>query len=83
MITSHLVPMLYKNGKIRRPYYVHKGRAKENHPEGRFSIFMYSRRVYSNGEILCRYSAIKFSGEVARFKTEDDAREFALYRLGL
>jgi len=83
MITSCLVPMHHKNGKVRKPYYLKKGPVYENHPEGRFSVFMYTKQVDLNDEILCRYSAVKFAGEVARFKTEDDAREFALYRLGL
>ena len=83
MITSCLVPMHYKNGKVRKPYLLKKGPAYENHPNGRFSIFMYNKQVDLNGEILCRYNVIKFSGEVVRFKTEDNAKEFALYRLGL
>ena len=68
---------------FRSPYIIKKAPAKENHPEGRFSVYLYQRKVFMEGKFFYRYSTIKFDNCQVRFKTRDDAKEFALYRLGL
>ena len=83
MKSSLIVETQHKNGKSRKPFIILKAPAKENHPEGRFSVYMYKRKVFKEGRFFFRYTTVKFDNQQARFMTHDDAKEYALYRLGL
>jgi hypothetical protein len=83
MKSSIVIETHHKNGKSRKPYIITKAPAKENHPEGRFSVYMYNRKVFREGKFFFRYTTVKFDNQQVRFNTRDDAKEFALYRLGL
>ncbi|MFZ9893366.1 MAG: hypothetical protein ACO3FO_06265 [Candidatus Nanopelagicaceae bacterium] len=83
MKSSLIVETQNKSGGSRKPFIITKASAKENHPEGRFSVYLYTRKVFKEGKFFFRYSTIKFDKHQARFKTRDDAKEYALYRLGL
>ena len=83
MASSFITPLRHKNGKLFKPYIVQKTPHKYADPEGRFSVFLYSHKVYKNGEFFNRYRVVSFDGLPAFFKTKDEAKDYAFYRLGM
>ena len=63
------------------PFIVNK--EEEHSPEGSFSLYFYSRKIIHNNSVRYKYEPLRFDGELARFKTRKDAKEYASYRLGI
>ena len=78
-----IVPTLTKKGKTPAPYQVSKEKTDLHHPEGRFIVWKYHKKVIVNHQVMYRYSPIRYNQELARFKTRKDAREFGRYIVGL
>jgi len=66
---------------VNLPFIVNK--EEEHSPEGSFSLYFYSRKIIHNNRVRYKYEPLRFDGELARFKSKKDAREYASYRLGI
>ena len=76
-----IIATLTKDGSTPLPYQVK--REQVEHPEGKFVVWMYQKKVVRSYKVHYKYFPIRYNQEPARFKTRKEAREFALYRLGL
>ena len=76
-----IIPTINKNGNTPKPYQISK--EKVEHPEGKFIVWKYHKKVIVDNQVMYRYSPIRYNQELARFKTRKDAKEFGRYIVGL
>jgi len=77
---------LNKKGKPRKAYVTVKNRKHEGgskHPEGKYQIWLYREDIILHNVKYYKYCCLRYASEPARFKTINDAKEFACYYLGL
>jgi hypothetical protein len=56
---------------------------KELSPEGKFTIYFYSRKIIHKNKVRYKFEPLRFRGELARFKSKKDAKQYARYRLAI
>jgi hypothetical protein len=56
---------------------------KEHSPEGKFTIYFYSRKIIHKNKVRYKFEPLRFDGELARFKSKKDAKQYARYRLAI
>ena len=81
-----IITTLNKKGLPRKPYLTIKNRKYEggsDHPEGKWQVWLYREDVILHNVKYHKYCCIRYAGDAARFKTRDEAKKFAYYRLGL
>ena len=81
--TLMIISTLTKKGKTPAPYQIGKERAEVQHPEGRFIVWTYHKKVIVDNKVMYQYSPLRYNKEVARFKSKKDAKEFGRYLMGL
>jgi hypothetical protein len=63
------------------PFIVNK--EKEHSPEGSFTLYFYSRKIIHKNKVSYKFEPLRFDGQVARFKSRNDAKRYAKYRLAI
>jgi hypothetical protein len=66
---------------VNLPFIVNK--EKEHSSEGSFSLYFYSRKIIHNNRVRYKFEPLRFDGELARFKSRKDAKDYAKYRLAI
>jgi hypothetical protein len=67
---------------VTNPFIVNKDGDKDS-PEGRFTLHFYNRKIIHENRVMYKYYPLRFNGELARFKTKNEAKDYARYRLGI
>jgi len=72
-----------KEGKLRKPFVIVKDKSYVNHPEGRWGVWFFLRAVIHGNKKSFKYAELRHSGYPIRFKTQEEAIEYAYYKLGM
>ena len=68
---------------VNLPFIVNKEKTKDEKQEGSFSLYFYSRKVIHKNRVRYKFEPLRFDGQLARFKSRKDAKNYARHRLAL